>query len=394
MKIITEHSDRIKELYEKGLNYTDIGKQICLEQNCPYTDSHRTLISKYMKKQKFRETSDNPGLIKECEAAGIDFENVKHFWYKSKKYSINVQGEQGSKDINFEDIFSEVLSKYEEKPKKKINPLSPTFDRLVWSDVHVGMDASQNGTSLYELEWNKQILLDRVVEMAQYTLLNKKSDILYIDELGDFLDGWNGETTRGGHKLPQNMSNQEAFDIGLKAKMLLIDILQPHYDSICCNNICNDNHSGDFSYILNSAFSQIIDHKYDNVHVTNLKKFISWYTVGEHTIVLSHGKDSQHMKFGFKPQLDSRQIEKIDQFLKHNKIYSEGKYIEFSKGDSHQCLFDMCTSDDFHYFNFPAFSPSSSWVQHNFKKGRSGFVFMTYDYYGPNKIMQPYFFSN
>ena len=166
MRIITDHSDRIKELHEKGLNYTEIGRQICLEQNCKYTDSHRTLISKYMKKQNFKETSDNPGLIKECEAAGIDFENVKHFWYKSKKYSINVQGEQGSKDINFEDIFSEVLSKYEEKPKKEINPLSPTFDRLVWSDVHVGMDASQNGTSLYELEWNKQILLDRVVEMA------------------------------------------------------------------------------------------------------------------------------------------------------------------------------------------------------------------------------------
>lgn len=393
MGFITDNALEIERLANEGLRYSDIGRILAEKLGEEYNDGYRTRISKYLKKQKFKQDSYNPGLIKECEEAGIDFENVKHFWYKSKKYSINVQGDKSSKEIDFDSIFKDVLAPYTEIPKRQINSLSPTFDRLVWTDVHVGMDASQNGTSLYDVEWTGQILIDRVIEMAQYIVLNKKSDVLYIDELGDFLDGWNAETTRGGHKLPQNMSNQESFDNGLKAKMLLIDMLHPHYSSICCNNICNDNHSGDFSYVLNSAFKQIIDHKYDNVHVVNMKKFINWYTAGEHVVVLSHGKDSQHMKYGFKPQLDSRQIEKIDQFLKHNKIYSEGKYIEFSKGDSHQCLFDMCTSDDFHYFNFPAFSPSSNWVQHNFKKGRSGFVFMTYDYYGPNKIIQPYFFN-
>jgi hypothetical protein len=34
----------------------------------------------------------------------------------------------------------------------------------------------------------------------------------------------------------------------------------------------------------------------------------------------------------------------------------------------------MCTSDDFYYFNYPALSPSSQWVQNNFKKGRRGFI--------------------
>ena len=34
----------------------------------------------------------------------------------------------------------------------------------------------------------------------------------------------------------------------------------------------------------------------------------------------------------------------------------------------------MATSDDFYYYNYPALSPSSQWVQNNFKKGRRGFV--------------------
>ena len=34
----------------------------------------------------------------------------------------------------------------------------------------------------------------------------------------------------------------------------------------------------------------------------------------------------------------------------------------------------MAGSDDFDYYNYPAGSPSSQWVQNNFKKGRRGFV--------------------
>ena len=96
--------------------------------------------------------------------------------------------------------------------------------------------------------------------------------------------------------------------------------------------------------------------------------------MGKHCFVISHGKDSKNLKFGFKPVLDAKQVEKIDQYCKKNDIYRNSEFIEFSKGDSHQMIFDYATSDDFDYCNYPAFSPSSEWVQTNFKAGRSGFV--------------------
>lgn len=383
-----EYKERVIELHDQGLNHTQIARQVCEEFNMEYTDVKRRNVSKMVTRY-----NKNRGLIEECKDAGIDVDNVKHFWYKSKKYSINVAGERKD-DIDFDSIFKEAMSGYKNVEKKEYISETETFDRLVWTDVHVGMDAERNGLALYATPWNKEMLFERVNIMAEYVIKNKKSDVLYIDELGDFMDGWNGETTRGGHKLPQNMSNEEAFDTGLKAKLMLLELVYPHYNMVICNNICEDNHAGSYGYVVNSAFQTVVDYKYEFAYVNNMRKFINWYFVGDHCILLSHGKDSRNLKFGFKPQLDPRQIEKIDQFLKNNELYKESKYIEFSKGDSHQCLFDMCTSDDFHYFNFPAFSPSSEWVQTNFKKGRSGFVFMTVDKFSNNKIIQPYFFND
>ena len=45
----------------------------------------------------------------------------------------------------------------------------------------------------------------------------------------------------------------------------------------------------------------------------------------------------------------------------------------------------------FNYFNFPAFSPSSNWIQTNYKKGKSGFVMFNYLNNQVNEI--PYFFN-
>jgi hypothetical protein len=255
------------------------------------------------------------------------------------------------------------------------------------------MDASRKGLALYPVDWNAGVLMDRISEMIDFVLANKVSDTLIIDELGDFMDGWDGETTRKGHKLPQNMTNEEAFDTGLKAKLYLIERLSREYGHIICNNICEDNHAGSFGYVVNSAFKQIVDYKFDNVAVVNHQKFINHYIFGAHAFIITHGKDSRNLKFGFKPILDPRTTEKISQYIRHNNELRSVENIEFSKGDSHQCLFDMCTSDEFDYFNYPAFSPSSEWVQTNFKKGRSGFVMQNISFDSAQKITKTYFFK-
>ena len=251
------------------------------------------------------------------------------------------------------------------------------------------MNVNQNGYSLYDGLWNEVELNKRLDIMVNYTLEHQKSNTLNIHELGDYLDGWDGYTTRGGHSLPQNMDNQTAFDAGLRFKIKLIDALIEHYEFINCVNICNDNHAGSFGYIVNSAFKTYIELKYpNNVTMTNQRKFIDHYIVDNRCFILTHGKDDKSLKFGFKPQIDAVQIEKIKNYIDEYKLHQYD--IEFSKGDSHQLIFDLTSSTAFEYQNFGAFSPPSDWVKTNFKNTKSSFTVM--NYYEQQKTIHNYIF--
>ena len=279
-------------------------------------------------------------------------------------------------------------------PKFKLikRPNSKLTDRLIYTDVHVGMDASRKDLAQYAMDWNKDELFKRVNIMVSEVVANKTSNTIIVDELGDYMDGYNAQTTRGGHALPQNMTNEECFDSGLTAKMILVKELSKHWEYVVFNNICEDNHAGSFGYIVNSAFKSLCEVSFNNVEVNNFQKFINHYFIGSHCHVITHGKDSRNLKFGFKPHLDPKQIEKIDQYLKNEKIYNKAEFIEFTKGDSHQYLMDCASTDDFDYFNIMAFSPSSEWVQTNFKKGRSGFVMQSIDNNKRGKVTKPFWF--
>jgi hypothetical protein len=289
-------------------------------------------------------------------------------------------------EIDFLNIFKDVIKPIEIKAKNvKCKAL---FDRAVITDVHVAMKVD-DGFSLYEGVWNESELFKRLDIFVNEIVNNQKSNVLLLHELGDFMDGYNGMTTRGGHELPQNMDNQKAFDVGLTFKITMVDFLVQHYDKIHIVNICNDNHAGSFGYIVNSAFKTYIELKYpNNVKVINQRKFIDHYFFKNRCFILTHGKDDKSLKFGFKPKLDSVQIEKVKNYIDEYKLHNYE--IEFGKGDSHQLLFDYTSSTAFEYQNFGAFSPPSDWVKTNFKNTKSSFT--TFNYYGKQKTINHYIF--
>ena len=282
------------------------------------------------------------------------------------------------KEIDFDEIVKKYIVAVQVTDQVAVQVTDQEeFDRLVYTDVHIGMTTNKDGYSLYGGKWDEGELNERLNIMLSHVKKNKKSNTLIIDELGDFMDGWDGETTRKGHKLPQNMDNQKAFDTGLKFKIALLDNLCNIYKKVICHNICEDNHAGAFGYVVNSAFKSISEAKHKNVNIVNLRKFISHYTIGKRCFILTHGKDSKSLKFGFKPKLDHKQVETIKNYIDFHKL--SNYKIEFSKGDSHQKLFDESTTDAFDYYNYGALSPSSEWVQANFKAGKSFFEFFNFD---------------
>lgn len=403
------HKKRIIELAkEYDYKYVRVAKELALELGKNYPGGalkeycKKTIKEIFVKvssksetkandyKQKFvlsawnQENGQMMDIDKYCQHYSLPRKDISSYKLVSHTgtpyYNIVFKEIQNVEEFDFDAI----LSKYENfKPAKykgnQNNPKVSDFDTLTYTDVHIGMDTDSTKNSMYPVDWSLNGIMDSYKIMIDKTIETQTSDTIVVDELGDFLDGFNGLTTRGGHKLPQLMTNEEAFDTALEFKIKMIDDLQKHYSKIIINNICNDNHAGSFGYFVNSSLKNFSDRVFKNVEVINHRQFINHYGIGKICFIITHGKDDVTLKFGFKPNLDSKGMEKIDQYCKQNNIYKDYDLIVFKKGDSHQCLFDMCTSDDFYYFNYHALSPSSQWVQNNFKKGRRGFVLEKWD---------------
>jgi hypothetical protein len=420
---------QILDLYENEKNKTYVAQEYCRLNNIEYSDSKRRMISKIvnsevvdsdLENETVTETSqykssvslmpsawsakDNKFYTIEefCDVYGLDKAKVKSSKLVSHNaghmtYNIAFFNEEEEAILDVDKHLDEVISKYIQPIKSiakgDVIVNGEWFDRLVYTDVHIAMNVNgKDGDSLYEGKWDKEEVLRRLDLMIHHVKTYRKSDTLVIDDLGDFLDGLGGQTTRKGHELPQNMNDKEAFDLALEFKIKLIDSLVGEYDEIICHNITNDNHSGVFSYFVSSAFEKIISYRYQGkVKVKSIKKFIDHYSVNNHTFVISHGKDIGEQKFGLKPKLDAVQAEKIDQYCKEHKLYN-GNFIEFSKGDSHQAIYDDTTSNDFSYYNYPAFSPPSNWVKTNFKNSKSGFNFFNIKRDENIKVSVPFWF--
>ena len=389
------YDTQLTDLLQDNKNCTDteIARKLLNTDDSVKLNNDLDLLRTYVKRNRKRLLDTHEGVFDATDELDVPNTSVKHLWLKTKKSSIFIKNPtyiepqaEEVKEIDFTNIF-----------KDKVEPVSITyndfyplslFDRLVYTDVHIGMEVNQNGYSLYDGAWNEAEVEKRLEIMVNHTLINQQSDVLHIHELGDFMDGFNSVTTRGGHELPQNMDNQKAFDVGLQFKIRMIDALIKNYKEIVCTNICNDNHAGSFGYIVNSAFKSFIELKYDNVKVINQRKFIDHYIVENRCFILTHGKDDKNMRFGFKPHLDPAQIEKIKNYIDEYKLHNYT--IEFSKGDSHQLLLDFTSSSAFEYQNFGAFSPPSDWVKTNFKNTNSSFI--VFNYYENQKSINPIIF--
>ena len=266
-------------------------------------------------------------------------------------------------------IFSE-LKFDKQKPFKKQK--SSRALKVTLSDVHVGMSVNN---SLFEYKYGKeeyQNSMDTVYQSVMSEFMgNGRFDVIIIQDLGDGLDGYNGQTTRGGHSLEQNMSNNEAYRTFVTGKLTLIKSI---VEADIANNVevydtVNCNHSGDFGYTASYATKLYTEAVYKNVKYTIFEKFIEHFFYGEHCFIQSHGKDKQYMKSGMPLKLDDKTQRFISQYI--DKFRIQSKYIHFEKGDLHQIGYNKCKQFD--YRNFMSFAPPSNWVQHNFGDGYSGY---------------------
>jgi hypothetical protein len=254
------------------------------------------------------------------------------------------------------------------------------------ADDHTGIDFKD---SLFGNPYTGDIYHNRLKELAKQIIsLDYVIDTLFIVNLGDELDGFNKQTTRGGHAL-ESLSNKEQFNIYTSARKTFYDtvMISGLFQEVNIININNSNHSGnDYSYIVNKALEFYLDARYDNITIINQDKFIDSYVWGEHSILLTHGKDEKYMKFGFPLNLN----EKVDLWLLDYSKNLTTKYISTVKGDLHAYSVNIGKSG--RYINVPSICGGSNWIEHNYGSSNAGALLEIVDKTDKNIISIPIWF--
>lgn len=347
--------------------------EIALQLGLKLKESRRYTLNKEQLK-KLQELTHYKAR-KSSEEDNTDFKTTKHYWIKEKGLSRFVKVENESNTLNIEDLktFIKELN-ITTKPLIKALKSNKTL-RIILTDIHVGMQPNENNYSLYNYVWNAEELEIRRLQIIQSVKdLDQVFEEIHVIDLGDLTDGLNAETTRGGHKLPQNMSNRQQFETAFKFKTTLLLQLQSEFNCRIVNyNAVNCNHSADLDFIVNNSVKTYVEQVNICISVNNIESFLGYYKHYNHTFVLTHGKDEKHLKFGLKPKMDLKTQTLLEDFIRMNNL--NGK-ITVEKGDSHLQIIDECTSKVFDYNNYLAFSPPSGWVQTNFGSSKSGFNLM------------------
>lgn len=240
------------------------------------------------------------------------------------------------------------------------------------TDDHIGLDTNPEGIGLFPYLYDKasynasmnKVFNSILKEHAYYGTF----DEVVINNLGDLEDGWNGETTRGGHKLPQNMTNDETFELAVDSRLTLIQkIVESHITKkIILRIVTNSNHSASFAIIVAKAIKKICDQIYTDglVEIDILRKFMEYRSYGDHCFILSHGKDKKEMKSGLPIVLDTKTVNFINSYIDHHDLRNKYKYIHVLKGDGHRL--GVTDHKNFSYRSLRSFSPISNWIGTNF----------------------------
>ena len=235
------------------------------------------------------------------------------------------------------------------------------------SDMHIGADVSKY--SIYNNTFNLEEAKKRMDIIFKY-IINMQSmcgaSNINICNLGDSLDGYNAETTRGGHALPQNMNNKDQYKNYISLMLQLFSDLSTcgkfsDIKFICCEG---GNHDGDFSYVANKSLEACLAVLNPEIEVTVFDQFIDYFEAGGHLFILCHGKDAKDMFKNLPLTINDKTENYINEFIDSRGITGGVKKTHFVKGDLHQSA--TTYAKRFRYKSVSSFFGSSQWIHMNF----------------------------
>lgn len=295
------------------------------------------------------------------------FDSPKEEWEVKQKW---VKGPEGSQlmvkkepsPIDFMDSFKNCCSQIKPYTVK----VYPTIDNtllIYLADKHIGASVED---SMYDNTYNPQVFEQRMQqvlsEVSKLISIYGKFNGVHLFDLGDSVDGFNNQTTRGGHILKQNLSNKEQFETYLQVHQRFLKSLVELVGNVTHHIITMDNHSGDFGYICASALKTWTDVALPQVTTKIYSNLLNHFILGNHAFIITHGKDDEDMKNGLPLYLNDKTKSFIQDYIDYHQLNSY--FISVIKGDLHNAASELNTK--FRYKNVPSLFGGSKWIANNF----------------------------
>ena len=230
------------------------------------------------------------------------------------------------------------------------------------SDIHVGASVSNN--SIYYNEWNEEELNNRLELIVKSLSKFDEIDNIVVFNLGDSLDGYKGETTRGGHLLPQNMNDKEQVKVFIRQMLQFFDNLYETFNvpmSYYC--VGESNHDGDFGWLANEKLASMLELKYPDMTIEIFDKYMDFVEINGTMFILSHGKDNKDMFRNLPLVLDINTESKINEYIDYYGLEQVTDNIIFVKGDLHQSA--LTHGKKFSYWSVGSIFGASEWIHKN-----------------------------
>lgn len=252
------------------------------------------------------------------------------------------------------------------------NILNDSILVVYLSDLHIGAFNEPNGY-LNLKNYDENEIIKRLSKVFSLLYLKNYEKIIIIN-LGDSLDSYNKETSRGGHELPSIMSNKEQSQMYLKIMLGFFNSLKqinPNIEYFC---IGESNHDGDWGWINNLLLSE-------KLKELNIKSYISdkpidYVNINDLSIIYLHGKNNLDQFKGFPLTLDKKTESWFnDFFLDCDFDLKKRKLVV--KGDLHQ--FAVTEGHNFQYLSAASVYGSSNYIVSNFGKTDWGITYMEID---------------
>lgn len=137
ISVLEPHIDEIREHLSKGNSRPATAEWIVNKYKLDMKPTGaRSFIERMILRDKVK--TNHAALADECETVGIPLDDVKHYWYKGKQFSIFVKGQQ----VTYEQLKDEIVKEMQEhSPKyKPINYTIKTDGHLLVidpADIHL-----------------------------------------------------------------------------------------------------------------------------------------------------------------------------------------------------------------------------------------------------------------